>query len=224
MALLLGALGCADPNAVRVRLQAIAPADLEAHQVALRAQVAGPLAGLRYRWFAVAGQNDPQDSDRPETVFTFAEGATRDRVTLEVWRADRRVARDEIDVALDEARARRDTAPVAPLTLTITRVPPADSGGPDTRADIAGRVVGRVPTGFRVVLYARAGDVWYIQPSPYARHAIAGDGTWGSWTHTGSSYAAMVVQPGFVPLPRYDVLPQPGGSVVARTIVDGAAR
>jgi hypothetical protein len=224
--LLLGAgraVGCADPDAVRVRLQAYTPAGLDANQVALRAQVAGPLAGLRYKWFAVAGQSAPQEGDTPEAVFTFADGALRDRVTLEVWRADRRVARGELDVALDSARAGA-SASVPKLSLAITKVPPADAGGPDTRADIAGRVVGEVTPGLRMVLYARASDVWYIQPAPNARHTIAADGTWGSWTHTGTSYAALVVRPGFVALPRYDVLPQVGGWVVARAVVDGAVR
>jgi hypothetical protein len=221
-ALLLG-LGCAAPDTVRVRLQAYTPAGLLANQVALRAQVAGPLAGLRYKWIAVAGQSAPQEGDVPETVFSFADGAPRDRVTLEVWRAGRRVARGELDVSLDPERA-RVLAPAPKLAITITTVPPADAGGPDTRADIAGRVVGDVTPDLRMVLYARASDVWYIQPVPDARHAIAADGTWKSWTHTGTSYAALVVRPGFAALPRYDVLPQAGGWVAARAVVDGATR
>jgi hypothetical protein len=218
-----GAVGCSDPNAVRVRLQTHAPAGLLANQVAVRAQVAGPLAGLRYKWFAVAGQSAPQEGGTPETVFTFADGAMRDRVTLEVWRAGERVARGEIDVALDSALARA-AAQMPKLELAITTVPPAASGGPDTRADIAGRVVGEVTPELRVVLYARASDVWYIQPEPDARLSIAADGRWATWTHTGTSYAALVVRPGFAALPRYDVLPQVGGWVVARSVADGASR
>jgi len=149
------AVGCADADAVRVRLQSYTPAGLEPNQVALRAQVAGPLAGLRYKWFAVAGQSAPQDGDTAETVFTFADGATRDRVTLEVWRAERRVARAELDVALDSALARA-SAHMPKLALTVTQVPPSDAGGPDTRGDIAGRVVGEITPDLRVVLYARA--------------------------------------------------------------------
>jgi hypothetical protein len=224
--LLFGSVGvaaCADPNAVRVRLQSYTRASLDPNQVALRAQVAGPLAGLRYKWFAVAGQSAPQVGDTAETVFTFADGAPHDRVTLEVWRADRRVARAELDVAIDSALA-RTSAHVPKLTLAFTKVPPSAAGGPDTRSDIAGRVAGELTPDLRVVVYARAGDVWYIQPSPDARLVIAADGTWRSWTHTGTSYAALVARPGFVALPRYDVLPQVGGWVVARTVVDGAER
>jgi hypothetical protein len=64
--------------------------------------------------------------------------------------------------------------------------------------------------------------VWYIQPTPAARHRIGPDGGWESWTHTGSTYAALLVRAGFVPLPLYDVLPPLGDRVVARAIVEGA--
>jgi hypothetical protein len=46
----------------------------------------------------------------------------------------------------------------------------------------------------------------------------------GSARRTGSSYAALVVRPGFNALTRLDVLPQLGGYVLARTIVEGARR
>ena len=46
----------------------------------------------------------------------------------------------------------------------------------------------------QVVIYARA-DAWYIQPHSHTFHPIGADGSWSSWTHTGSSYAALVVRP-----------------------------
>ncbi len=110
------------------------------------------------------------------------------------------------------------------MEVSITKVPPYDVGGPETRADIAGRVTGERTPMLRVVVYARAGDVWYVQPTPYAQHPMAADGSWGTWTHTGTSYAALVVRPNFAPVPRYDVLPQVGGAVVARAIVEGSRR
>ncbi len=76
----------------------------------------------------------------------------------------------------------------------------------------------------QLVLYARASELWYIQPTAYASHAIRPDNTWTSWTHTESSYAALLVRPGFEPVPRLDVLPKVGGYVVARTIVEGTRK
>ncbi|MDF1506201.1 hypothetical protein [Roseisolibacter sp. H3M3-2] len=215
------ALAACGGDAVRVRLHARTPAELEVRRVEVQAQVAGPVDGLRYRWYSVAGETEPQESDRPETLFTFAEGSTRDRVTVEVWRARRRVARHELDVRMDEARMREAAAAAPQVDVVITRVPPFEPGGPETRADVAGRVVGRVRPGDRVVVFARAGEVWYIQPLPDTRLAIGPDGRWSSWTHTGTSYAALVIRPGFEPLTRYDVLPAVGPQVVARTIVNG---
>ena len=211
------AAGCGDRDAVRVRLQAHPPAGADAQVIDLRAQVAGPLGGLRYRWFSVSGTNNPQESEDPASRFTFADGVPRDRVSVEVWRAGRRVARDEIDVRMEVARVRS----AAGAQVVITTVPPFGPGGPDTRDTIAGRVTGAVDSTHRVILYARASDIWYVQPQPAARHTIGSDGRWKSWTHTGTSYAALVVRPGFVPLPLYDVLPQVGGHVIGRAVVEG---
>lgn len=221
--LVLGALSCANSDSVRVQLQAYSPPGFDARRMEIRAQVAGPIAGLRYKWFSVNGATDPPESEEPVSVFTFGDGTTRDRVSVELWRGNDRVGYGEVDVKLDEARALAAPQAAPSMTIAITTVPPYDAGGPDTRADIAGTVKGPVAPTDRVVIYARA-DVWYIQPTPNARHLIGADGTWSSWTHTGTSYAVFVVRPGFDPLPRYDVLPQVGGYVVARAVVEGRGR
>jgi hypothetical protein len=110
------------------------------------------------------------------------------------------------------------------VRVNISTIPPYQPlGGSETRAQIAGRVSGVSGSDYSVVLYARA-DAWYIQPELFATVPIEKNGTWESWTHTGSSYAALVVRPGFEALPRLDVLPQVGGYVVARDIVEGVRR
>jgi hypothetical protein len=219
--LVLFSPGCAR-DAVRVVLQVDqGPPRWDVRNLGIHAQVTGPQARLRYRWYSVSGECDPQESDEPATVFKFADGTIRDRVSVEVLRDDRRVAYGELDVQLDARQALLATQPVPDVRIEITRIPPYEAGGPDTRADIRGRVSGQLAPDHRVVIYARA-DVWYIQPVPASVHPIRPDGSWESWTHTGSSYAALVVRPGFDPAPRLDVLPQVGASVVARTIVEGA--
>jgi hypothetical protein len=219
--LALLAAGCGGRDAVRVQLQTYAPPTRDPRLLEIRAQVAGPLTGLRYRWYSVSGECDPQVSDSPATSFRFAEGTTRDRVSVEVWRGDERVAQREIDVQLDERKVRLAAQSRPNIGIEITKVPPYEpEGGDATRADIAGRVSGEVAPDYQVVIYARA-DAWYIQPHSHTFHAIRADNTWASWTHTGSSYAALVVRPGFDAFTRLDVLPQVGGYVVARTIVEG---
>jgi hypothetical protein len=218
------AWACADSSAGQVTLEAAPQRGPNARALDIRAQVSGPIAGLRYKWFSVSGETEPQESDEPATVFTFADGATRDRVTVEVWRDGRRLMREEMDVRLDEVRARLASADLPRAQVELTQVPPYEPyGGTDTRADISGRVTAENAAQYRVVVYARA-DLWYRQPMPDVALAIHADDTWTTWTHTGSSYAALVVRQDLGLSPRLDVLPRVGGNIVARVIVDGVRR
>src|SRR5262245_687787 len=176
-ALLAGLWACGDADAVRVHLQAHQIPGFDARRIQIRAELTGVPDGLRYKWFSVNGKSDPQESEEPATMFTFADGATRDRVSVELWRRDKRVAYGEINVRLDEDPDRLPEKASPNLAIAITTIPPYEAGGPDTRADIAGTVTGSVSSGHRVIVYARA-DVWYIQPTPYAVHTIAADGSW----------------------------------------------
>ena len=215
---------CANPDAVGVTLQAYAPESRDPRQLDVRAQIAGPIDGLDYRWYAVTGELEPQISESPETVFRFAEGSVKDRVTLEVWRDGARVAQSEIDVQPHASLAQLAPQATTDIAIEITTIPPYEpEGGDGTRADIAGRVRGKIAPDHQVVIYARA-DAWYIQPHSRTYHPIKADGTWSSWTHTGSSYAALVVRPGFDAYTRLDVLPQVGAYVAARTVVEGVRR
>jgi hypothetical protein len=224
MVLALCMAGCGDHDRIQVLLDSATSSGGDVSRLEIMAQVTGPQTGLHYKWFAGAGGCDPQDSDRPRTSFKFADGTTRDRVSVDVWRDGKRIGRSEIDVKLDEVQASLAVMdrPAGDVQIDITAIPPYEPrGGPDTHADIAGEVRGKFAPGYNVVIYARASDTWYIQPIAYAAHAIRPDNTWTSWTHTGSSYAALLVRPGFEPVPRLDMLPRIGGYVVARTIVEG---
>jgi hypothetical protein len=216
------AAGCSDPNRVRVKLSARPSPGEDLLRLEVQAQVAGPLAGLRYKWFCVSGACEPQEADSPMTTFKFSENTGRDRVTVELWRDGKMVARNNLDVTLDENRLRAESERIIGVKVEITNIPPYDPyGGDSTRADIAGNIDGKAASDCRVVLYARAGDTWYIQPRPETLLPVRPDNTWTSWTHTGSSYAALVVRPGYDAHSRLDLLPPIGGYVLGRAVVDG---
>lgn len=85
---------------------------------------------------------------------------------------------------------------------------------------IAGRVRGPQKA-LRLVLYARSGE-WYVQPyadQPFTE--IKPDSTWSSPTHLGSHYAALLVQPDYVPSAVIDNLPGVGGSIAAVSVTEG---
>ena len=211
---------CAAQRDITVQLETHRPQVYDARQIEVQAMVLGPQTGLRYKWFSVDGDFDPQQSYEPKTQFTFAPNSARDRIWVEVWRDNDKIAETAMDVNVDShPRSAKESVPVP--ELSITRVPRYDAaGGPDTRDTIAGTVRTPVASDYRVVVYARA-DAWYIQPTPFSLQSIGEDNKWATWTHTGSSYAALVVRKTYKPLTRLDVLPQIDADVLARAIVDG---
>jgi hypothetical protein len=105
-------------------------------------------------------------------------------------------------------------------SIEFTKVPPADEGGPDTTDTIEGRVVG-AHSGQQLILYARSGQ-WWVQPrtkEPFT--TIQTDSTWSNSTHLGTEYAALLVEPGYRPVPKMAALPAEGGAVVAVATVGG---
>ncbi|MGH9840004.1 MAG: sensor histidine kinase [Blastocatellia bacterium] len=108
-------------------------------------------------------------------------------------------------------------------TIEFSRIPLVDEGGVGKIAAIEGHVTGSRP-GQRIVLYARSG-AWYVQPftdQPFTK--IQPDSTWRNSTHLGTEYAALLVEPDYHPPARMDVLPLPGGGVVAVAVVTGEVR
>ena len=213
--------GCGEHDAVQVKLQARSIPRERPIFLKINAQVAGPTDNLHYKWFAVSGECTPQESDAPDTVFKFAEGVRQDRVSVEVWRDNSRVAQTEIKVKFDDEMARLDQTNSMEVHIAITNIPPAELGGPDTHADIAGTISGKVPSGYLVALYARAYGAWYVQPESGHLHPIKSDNSWGTWTHTGAKYAALLVRPDFEPVTKLDMLPETNEQIIAIDMVDG---
>lgn len=105
-------------------------------------------------------------------------------------------------------------------SIKFTRVPPEDKGGAQILDTINGRVRNHRPE-HRVVLFARSG-AWYVQPyadQPFT--TIQPDSTWTSPTHLGTEYAALLVEPGYIPPVYVAELPHEGSGVVAFAIVEG---
>ena len=105
--------------------------------------------------------------------------------------------------------------------LQITLVPPADPGGPAHTSLIQGRVSG-ARAGQQIVLYARSGGVWWIQPlilNPFTE--IQPDSTWKNTTHLGTDYAALLVEPGYHPSLKTAMLPAVGNGVDAVLVTKG---
>ena len=79
---------------------------------------------------------------------------------------------------------------------------------------LEGRVTG-AKTGQQIVVYAKDGT-WWIQPfssRPFTH--VQSDGTWSSFTHLGTDYAALLVDPGYLPEPKLQTLPTEGSGVEA---------
>jgi|KBSMisStandDraft_5_1062788.scaffolds.fasta_scaffold07973_2 signal transduction histidine kinase len=106
--------------------------------------------------------------------------------------------------------------------VEFSRIPDAEQGGGGKLAVISGRVYGAAP-GQRIVLFARSGDRWYVQPfvgQPFTE--IGADSSWSNSTHLGEEYAALLVEPSYVPpTKRTDELPHIGDGVLAIAITKG---
>ncbi len=105
--------------------------------------------------------------------------------------------------------------------IQFTTVPAAGPGGRETQEFIAGRVAGAKPKQ-QLVLYARSGGLWWVQPSVKAPFtSIQRDSTWRSSIHRGVEYAALLVDPGYKPPAKTVTLPDKTGAVTAKATVQG---
>lgn len=223
----------------KVSLQLNAAPIGESGRYRLVAEAHGPLNGIKYRFYANDGTCQPEISDRPESVFTPSPGAANEsvQVTVEALRGDAPIQSAHYTIKLKGvagARPEEPNAAQAPLNnlqephtsrsaaIEITKVPRYDpTGGPNTNDQIEGVVRGVSNSdAFRVVLYAKT-DIWYVQPLLGSTIEINSDGTWSSWTHTGSEYAALLVPEGYSPSSTLGTLPSKN-DVIAKTSRMGA--
>lgn len=111
----------------------------------------------------------------------------------------------------------QQTAP----SIEFTTIPLAQEGGTQRLDPIEGRVDGARP-GQQIVLYARSGGLWYVQPFADQQFTtIQTDATWRNTTHLGTEYAALLVESSYLPAAITDALPQQGGAVVTVAVAEG---
>jgi hypothetical protein len=93
---------------------------------------------------------------------------------------------------------------------------PIEGSGPIILKKIAGKVTGPDVSSLRIILYARAGENWWIQPTKAdSVTTISKDGTWQNETHLGFMYGALLVRPTYDPANILKALPQLDQSVLA---------
>jgi len=107
-------------------------------------------------------------------------------------------------------------------SVEFTKIPVSAVGGLDNMDTIEGRVISVRPEQ-RIVLYAKSGGRWWIQP--FARDPlftkIQGDSKWKNVTHLGEEYAALLVDPTYSPPQNTELLPATGGTVAAVAVIKG---
>lgn len=106
-------------------------------------------------------------------------------------------------------------------SIEFTLIPIAEAGGTTRLEMIEGRVF-NARADQQIVLYTRSGS-WYVQPfieQPLTK--IEADSSWRNSTHLGTEYAALLVEPGYDPPTKIEVLPgKDGASVIAVAVVKG---
>lgn len=105
--------------------------------------------------------------------------------------------------------------------IEFTKVPAASPGSANILDNIEGRVAGARP-GQQIVVYAKSQGLWWVQPTtarPFT--SIQADSQWKASIHLGSEYAALLVEPEYVPSDTMEALPSPGADVVAVAVTRG---
>jgi hypothetical protein len=216
----VGLAACDESSTIRVKLQARPLPQEPTTYMQIEAQVAGPTEGLQYRWFAAAGTCEPQESDEAKTIYNFPDGVRQDQVSLEIWKNNRRLAQSQIKLKYTADETGHQNTHPPDVQIHITMIPPAEPGGENTHADIAGTVSGKISPSYAVVIYARAAGAWFIQPIARDMHIVTNN-CWATWTHTGTRYAALLVRPDYEPLTTLDMMPKTNNYVLAIDVVDG---
>jgi len=108
------------------------------------------------------------------------------------------------------------TPSVIPI-IELTSVPAASlKPGPTGLGRVSGKVSGANVSDCKVVVYARGGDLWYVQPLAASPETLLGkDGSWTTESHGGIEYGALLLKKNYNVSPVLEKLPDVKGSVLA---------
>jgi hypothetical protein len=113
------------------------------------------------------------------------------------------------------------TGQAAKYDIAFTKIPGA-GGGPAITKIISGKATGPDLSSFYIVIYAKAGGKWWVQPitdNPYTKIT---SGIWQNETHLGIEYAALLVKKSYKPSNTLITLPQTDNLVLAIKIVEAS--
>jgi hypothetical protein len=105
--------------------------------------------------------------------------------------------------------------------ITFTQVPQASSGDREMQDVIVGTVKGARQEQ-RIVIYARIGNLWWVQPQVNSPFTVILPGqVWRNETHLGTDYAALLTDAGFHPPATMTGIPVAGGQIAAVAVTKG---
>jgi hypothetical protein len=126
-----------------------------------------------------------------------------------------------IVLLLTSAGCSRNAKHTVEPKISFTQVPQWNPGDRNLNDVMEGTVSGEQP-GQRMVIYSKAGKLWWLQPlltSPFT--TILPDHVWRNETHLGTDYAVLLVDRSYQPAAVLDQLPKRGPGLAAVAIAHG---
>jgi hypothetical protein len=126
-----------------------------------------------------------------------------------------------IVLSLTSAGCGRDARNTVEPKISFTQVPQWSPGDRNLQDVIEGTVNGEQPDQ-RMVIYSKAGELWWLQPlltAPFT--SILPNHVWRNETHLGTDYAVLLVDPSYQPHAVLSQLPQRGPGIAAVAVAHG---
>jgi len=126
-----------------------------------------------------------------------------------------------IVLSVTSAGCGRDTKHTIEPKISFTQVPQWNPGDRNLQDVMEGTVSGEQPDQ-RMVIYSKAGELWWLQPlltAPFT--TILSNHVWRNETHLGTDYAVLLVDPSYKPPAVLSQLPKRGPGIAAVAVAHG---